>query len=113
MTPEQQKVWENDQLQLINRLDGPDAIFSVQKYEVRVYLNDDQDLVMFPASDPNRSIGDDEGLQVGLTVETWRRDERGNHSGEPETVKLMGLYSDWSGCLFHIRGIFAAHEVVL
>lgn len=112
MTPDQTSAWETNQLRLIQELhhDKRANLFSVAQYEVRIVLNADQDIVVFPATLPDRDVTSENDLPVGMVIETF---EGGRKAGDPETTKLMGLYCDWQACLYHILGVVTVGEVVL
>ena len=116
MDDNQKSVWQLNQKMLVNNLNIGQTAVSIQRYEVRVSLNDDQDLVVFPSTLPDRNVTDTEDLPVGMVVETWCSVEfRGTtaKAADPETTKLIGLFTDWQACMFVLQGYLAAHEVVL
>lgn len=109
MDDQQKEVWQNNQRMLVNNLNIGQLAVSIERYEVRISLNDDQDLVVFPAS-LDRNVTDTEDLSVGMVVETFEVKRKGD---EPETTKLIGLFTDWQACNFVITGYLAMHEVFL
>ena len=106
MDDNQKSVWQLNQKMLVNNLNIGQTAVSIERYQVRISLNKDQDLVVFPATLPEHTVAED--LPVGLIVETFEVKRSGD---DPHSTKLVGLFVDWQACLLVVQGYLAVEEL--